>query len=217
MVVLIGMIACNKSNPPQPQTVNIVTYDTIKPSSYFPAYPGSYWVYDNDDTLKVEKYEKYVFNSAGYTALPDFDTLILPKLILNGIYNQNDVFAYVNGYSLSKSNNSDYRDPSFKYFLSLTEGSEFAIGGAFQGHQIKGKTIKVDTSIYIGTTHYENVIMVIQFDYACIVGIGGTPEGCATLREYYAKDVGLIKRETRNQLDGEFVKDIELVKYVINK
>ena len=60
-------------------------------------------------------------------------TLILPKLILNGVF-----FAYVNGYSISKSNASNYRDPAFKEFLSLTEGSEFTIGSAIQGHKITG-------------------------------------------------------------------------------
>ena len=60
--------------------------------------------------------------------------------------------------------------------------------------------------------------MTIQYDYACVLGTGGSPEDCATLREYFAKDVGLIKRETRNYpIEIEFVKDIELIKYKINK
>lgn len=186
---------------------------------YLPAFPGSYWIYDNNDTLKVaDQYEKYIFNSAGYTAVPDYDTLMLPKLILNGVFNQPDTYAYLNEYSISKSNESNYRDPAFKELLSLTEGSEFTIGGAIQGHKIKGKTIKVDTTIYIGTTEYKNVIMTIQYDYACVLGTGGSPEDCATLREYFAKDVGLIKRETRNYpIEIEFVKDIELIKYKLNK
>ena len=194
-------------------------YDTIKPLEYFPAYPGSIWIYDNNDTLKVEsQYEKFIFNSAGYAAVADYDTLILPKLILNGIYNPNDTFGYVREYSISQSNESNYRDPAFKEFLSLTEGAEFTIGGAIQGHKMTGKTIKVDTTIYIGTKKYENVIMTIQYDYACVSGTGGTPEDCATLREYYAKDVGLIKREKRNYPIGtDFVKDIELIKYEIDK
>ena len=62
------------------------------------------------------------------------------------------------------------------------------------------------------------MIITIQFDYACVSGSGGSPEDCATLREYYAKDIGLIKRETRNYpIDTDFVKDIELIKYKIIK
>jgi len=217
ITVLIGLISCEKDNETIPK--DIFVYDTIKPLDYFPAFPGSYWIYDNYDTLKVaDQYEKYIFNSAGYTAEPDFDTLILPKLILNGVFNSPDTFAYVNGYSISKSNMSNYRDPAFKELLSLTEGSEFTIEGAIQGHKITGKTIKVDTAINIGTTIYENVIITIQFDYAFVSGTGDSPEDCATLREYYAKGVGLIKRETRNYpIDTNFVKDFELIKYEIKK
>jgi len=217
ITVLIGLISCEKDNEKKPN--DSVIYDTIKPLDYFPAYPGSYWIYDNNDTLKVaNQYEKYIFNSSGYTAEPDYDTLILPKLILNGIFNSPDTFAYVNGYSISKSNESNYRDPAFKELLSLTEGSEFTIGGAIQGHKITGKTIKVDTTINIGTTEYKNVIITIQFDYACVSGTGGSPENCATIREYYAKDVGLIKRETRNYpINTDFLKDFELIKYEVKK
>ncbi len=212
ITILVGLTSCEKDI--ETKLDNSVNYNIIKPLDYFPAYPGSYWIYDNYDTLKVaEQYEKYIFNSEGYTAVPDYDTLILPKLILNGVF-----FAYVNGYSISKSNASNYRDPAFKEFLSLTEGSEFTIGSAIQGHKITGKTIKLDTTINIGTTEYKNVIITIQFDYACVYGKGGSPEDCATLREYYAKDVGLIKRETRNYpIDTDFVKDIELIKYEIKK
>lgn len=191
IVVLIGLISCNKEDKPKPQVG--VVYDTIKPLDYFPAFPGSYWIYDSHDTLKVaDQYERCVFNVAGYEAEPDYDTLVLPKLILNGVFNPSDTFAYVKGHAISKSQGSSYRDPAFKELLSLTEDSEFTIGAAVQGHKITGKAIKVDTTISIGARVYENVIMTIQFDYACVSGTGGTPEDCATLREYFAKNVGLI-------------------------
>jgi hypothetical protein len=216
LIILVGLISCKKDNEPKPD--DTIFYDTIKPLGYFPAFPGSFWIYDNNDTLKVVEYEKYVFNSAEYTLEPVYSTLILPKLILNGIYNRNDSFAYVREYSISKSSVSNYRDPVFKGLLSTVEGAEFRIGGAIQGHKITGKTIKVDTAVYIGPKKYENVIITIQFDYACISGTRGSVADCATLREYYAKDVGLIKREKRNHpLESDFVKDIELVKYEIKK
>lgn len=213
LLVLIGIISCKKDNEIKPN--DSVVYDTIKPLEYFPAFPGSYWIYDNNDTLKVaDQYEKYIYNSAGYTAPPDYDTLILPKLILNGIYNKPNEFAYVKEYSISQANGSDYRDPPFKTLLSLTEGSEFTIGGSYQNHAITGKTVKVDTVINIGATEYRNVIITIHFD----VAFNMSPEDCAHVREYYAKDVGLIKRETRNYpVETEFVTEIELVDYKINK
>ncbi len=230
------MIACEKNNEVTPNNHDIdhhdnndsnddhdsntdtvvCIYDTIKPLEYFPAFPGSYWVYNDHDTLKVaDQYEMYIFNSASYALEADYDTLILPKLLSNNIFNSADSFTYVNEYKITKSHNSNYKDPIFKGLLSLTEGAEFTIGAAVFNHQIIGKTIKVDTAINIGTTRYENVIVTIQFDKAAL--LGGTPEHCASVREYYAKGIGLIKREKRNYpIETEFVKSVELVEYKIN-
>ncbi len=211
--ILLVFYSCKKDNNTNTDGNN--HFDTIKPLSYFPAFPNSYWVYDNNETLKVaSQYEKHIYNTAGYTAVPEYDTLFLPKLILNNIYNKGDSTAFVKAYSISKESKSSYRDPTFKTILSLTKG-EFIIGGAFQGHEIIGKTISTDTTIYIGNKKYENVIAVIIFDYACQTA-GYSPEECATVREFYAENVGLIKRETRNfPLDTNFIKKIELVEYHI--
>lgn len=214
---LIGLMSCVKDNPTKPDT-NIV-YDTIKPLDYFPAFPGSYWVYDSNDTLKVaEDYELYVFNSAGYTAEPDYDTLVLPKLRSNRIYNSGDSCAFVNGYSISKGENSETRDPSFKSILSETEGSTFTIGGRWQYHQIMGKTIKTDTSIMIGDTKYDKVLITIEFDVACNEQGGYPVDSCAYKREYYAKGIGLIKRESGGYIPNEnWITDFELKEYDIKK
>lgn len=207
--MIAGLFSCEKSKEADPSLVAV--FDTIQPLEYFPAFPGSYWVYDNDDTLKVAgQYENYIFNSAGYTAVPDYDTLVLPKLILNGIYNPGDRFAYVNGYSISKASLSSYRDPAFKEILSLNKGDELLIDGAVQGHQITGRVIKADTSITIDDKTYEHVIVTIHFDRMCTMN-GFSESECAFKREYYAKGIGLIKRESRNYpIDTVFVKEIAL-------
>jgi len=215
IVLIIVLIACGKAPITPANNSSQVTYDTIFPLKYFPAYPGSYWIYDNGDTLKVEGFEKYIFNSESFDAVPKYDTLILPKLVLNGIYNFPDTFAFVKGYAISKSKNSDYRDPAFKDILSTTQGSEFTIGAAFQGHKLTGKTIKVDTTISIDGVSYDSVIVTIQFDYAC-TSMGDSPENCATIKEYYAKNVGLIKREKKAYaIDTVFIKDFELIDFEI--
>ncbi len=215
IIVLIGLISCEKDKEIKP--IESVAYDTIIPLDYFPAYPGSYWIYDNNDTLKVaDQYEKYIFNSAEYDEVPDYDTLILPKLILNGVFNPTDTFAYVNGYSISKERISDYRDPAFKYILSETEDSTFAIGGRFQIHQIIGKTIKTDTSIIIGSATYDNVLITIELDLACHEQGGYPIDSCAYKREYYAKGIGLIKRESGGYIpDENWTTDFELKEYNI--
>ena len=213
-MTVIGFISCDINNDTIP---NVEYFDTIQPLEYFPAYPGSYWVYSNNDTLRVaNQYEEYEYNSASYDAEPEYETLILPKLILNGIFNNTDSFAYVNGNSISKRIGSNYRDPAFKELLSLEEGTLFTIGGAFQNYQITGKTIKVDTTIIIGGITYENTIITIEYDEGCVSGALTSPENCAYKKEYYAKNIGLIKREKKNGLDTTYIADFELVSCFIN-
>lgn len=215
LAILTGLISCQKNNKNTPG--NTAIYDTVKPADYFPAFPGSFWVYDNDDTLKVaDQYEKYIFNAAGYTAEPDYDTLILPKLILNGIYNFNDSIARVKEYSISKAS-GNYRDPAFKEMLSTTEGGELIMGGAFQDHQIRGRVVKTDTTIEINGIRYDQVIITMHFDNFWS-GYGISETDYAFEREYFAKNIGLIKREVKNYpMDTVFQKDIELIEYKINR
>jgi len=211
-ILSVISLSCSKSNNEPAPTV---VFDTIFPGEYFPAFPGSWWLFDNGDTMKVAgRYEVFVFNAAGYTAEPDYDTLVLPKLIPNGIFNPPDEFAFVNGHSISKGSFAIYRDPAFKGLLSTVEGLEFAIGGAVQGHKITGKTINTDTAVYVGQNLYQDVIITIQFDYACVSGTSNSPEGCAYLREFYARNIGLIRRDTLN--GDEYVKAFELKEFFIN-
>ncbi len=218
LVIITGLISREKSKVTDFSDLCTEVFDTIRPLEYFPAFPGSYWVYDNGDTLKVAgQHEKYIFNSAGYTAVPDYDTLVLPKLILNGIYNLRDSFAYVNEYSISKASLSSYRDPAFKQILSLNEGDALLIGGDVQGHQITGRVIQADTSIAIDGKAYERVIVTIHFGRMCTMN-GGSEYECAFKREYYAKGVGLILRESRNYpVDTVFIKEIALSFFEINQ
>jgi hypothetical protein len=220
-LIVIFLFSCSKEIPTEapaskPATPTPLMLDTIKPLEYFPAYPGSYWKYSNNATMRVsDQYMMYVYNSASYSAPPHYDTLVLPQLSTEGIYPVGgDSYMYINEYSRSKGSPSSYRDPAFAGILETTEGKLFAIGGAFQGHAKAGQTIKTDTSIFIGTQQYEHVIVTVEFDYACRY-VGGLPvEECAYKREYYAKDIGLIKREIK---DSIFKTAFELVEYNINK
>ena len=222
ITVLIALTSCKKddeikSDDLKPNVSGV--HDTIKPLDYFPAFPGSYWIYDNYDTLKVaDQYEKYIFNSAEYSAVPDYDTLYLPKLILNGVYNPTDTFAFVREYSISKAGKSDYRAPSFKYIISEYEDSTFIIGGRIENHQIMGKTIKTDTSVTVGTKTYDDVLITIELDIACNEQGGYPIDSCAYKREFYANGVGLIKRESGGYIPNEnWITDFELKNYHINE
>ncbi len=201
-------------------TDNGLSYDTIKPLDYFPAFPGSYWIYDNNDTLKVaDQYQMFIF---GLNEIDPayYDTLLLPKLESSNIYNTDDSYGFVRRYEITAPSGAAYiQGPIYRGILSTKEDSIFIYGPSIQGHYPMAKTIKVDTSIYIGSKEYKNVIITIHWDDACISGgYGNSPEDCATLREYYGKDVGLIKREHRYYPNETlFTIHFELVDYYINK
>jgi hypothetical protein len=214
-LVLLG--SCRKKD--EILTNNSISYDTIKPLDYFPAFPGSYWTYTNNYTLKVAyQYKMFIFGlNSGDPMF--YDTLILPKLESTNVFTSYDDNGFVKGYELTAPSGVTYiPDPVYKCILSTKEDSIFVYGPSMQGHTPMAKTIKVDTSIYIGAMKYENVLITIHWDNAAIsAGLGNSPEECASLREYYAKGVGLIKREHRYiPNDTIFTTDFELVDYHIN-
>ncbi len=217
LLVLIGLISCDKEH--ETLTNKNVVYDTIKPLSYFPAFPGSYWIYDNGDTLRVaDQYQMFVEGIGNGDPL-FYDTIILPKLELNNIYMSYGLNGFVKQYELTTPSGASYiPSPTYQSILSTKMDSVFINGPPIQGHYLMAKTIAVDTVIYIGAIKYENVIVTMYWDDACITaGYGNSPEDCADLKEYFGKNIGLIKREHRYHADTIFIKDFELTDYHIEK
>lgn len=179
----------------------LVDYKTIEPLSYFPAYPGSYWVYNNGDTMKVSDFYE-PSGSVEYAQNGIKTFLLFPKLLANQTFSTSNI--YINEYQF---------EGSFKWpFLSITDGDVFAVSNYSQGHQRFRKTIKKDTSIVIGNTTYSKVIVVAEFESLC-----GYGEECYELKYYFAEDVGLIKREYRNWQDSLFYSEFELETFFINQ
>ncbi len=215
LLVFIGLISCDKKE--EVFASQNVVYDTIKPLSYFPAFPGSYWIYDNGDTLRIaDQYQMFIFGLA--TGDPLFyDTLILPKIEPCNVYWSNGENGFVKGYELTAPSGVTYiPSPTYHSLLSTKLDSIFIYGPSVQGHMPMAETMAVDTVIYIGSVKYEHVIVTMYWDEACISGgYGNSPEDCADKREYYAKNIGLIKREHRYHNDTIFYKDFELLDYHI--
>ena len=210
ILMLLGavLLGCEKKESEAPLII-----EKVEPLSYFPAFPNSWWKYNNGDTLKVAPaYETHIFNSSSYTAVEDLDTLRLPRLILNGFFNPQDSLAYILEHSISKASNSSYRDPSFIKLLTTTEGSNFVIKSSWMGMGLNGRTTRIDTSIVVQGRTFENVIEVIHY----VVGCPGTFQDCTVSREYYAKDVGLIRRDNKELFDSQFSTEFELVDYSIS-
>ena len=204
-LLFIALFSCEKESD---ETIGVLP---IEPLEYFPAYPGSYWVYSNNDTLKVaDEYKSYTYQvyENGLTN----KTGLFPQLILNGIYNKGASIAYVNEYSISAR--EYWHDAPFPFIsiLSPTKGKIF-FSYNMDSHSLIGQTVIIDTSITINNVLYDDVIVTLYYDGHFI----GTREEIADKKEYYAKDIGLIKRETRDfPNDTLFTTDFYLISYHVN-
>ena len=187
--------------------------EKIVPEAYFPAYPGSYWIYTNQDTLQVNPtYEKCTYRSSPFDAVPEYATLLLPRLKNNEIFGG----CFIKGYEITNLSGLAH-DQYFREILSETQGREFYITSSYSGFQRRGVTITNDTTLSINGKIYENVIITLQYDMHW-VDQGIALNECAYLKEYYAKDVGLIRRESRYfPVEIAFKVDFEIVKYEIKK
>lgn len=204
------MISCEKNGTTDEEPI----LDTIPPGEYFPVYPGSWWVYQKGDTLKTaDDYQEFTYIS-DCDDLRNTRSLALPLFLDNNIYGS----RYVNRYMLSNPF-LDCRYPlPFIPVLSDTLGQVFVKGVPDLYHHLLGKTIAKDTSIKINGVVYEDVIITIEYDRACSESSGYTPVQCATMKEYFARGIGLIKREKgRNIVYTEWETEYEIRDFHINK
>ncbi|MBP1644647.1 MAG: hypothetical protein H6Q16_222 [Bacteroidetes bacterium] len=193
----IGFIACDGEDDfvfpepfstPRPSPA-VPDYDTILPKEYFPAFPGSYWVYNNTDTLRVmEDYQLYIYRRyLDYYGVEYVDdTIVLPKFYPNSIYGD----VLILRYEISNFRGS-HNEPAWKGILSETLGGVFYQSASEFGNQNIGMTVAVDTTIIVNGVTYNDVIVTVLYNRAFML----PPELCFYYRDYYAKGVGLIKRE----------------------
>lgn len=209
LFLVVAVTSCTKDK------VYVPNYELIEPLSYFPAYPGSIWIYSNNDTIRVsDNYETCIYDMNSNPATDDYDTILLPRIFSNGSVFPSGVF--VKEYAVTNTINSNYNNPAFNSILSETIGG-FYYGNPFAGSQVVQATVIEDTTILIGTVEYNNVLATIKYNSGCISFGGGTPEECATRRRFYAKDIGLIKQESKSALLTGYTEDFVITHYAINK
>ncbi|PBQ32619.1 hypothetical protein CNR22_12840 [Sphingobacteriaceae bacterium] len=218
-IAFILLISCTKKqvaeqpnpqqpDPQQPQPELPQKIDTIKPSSYFPAFPGSYWKYMNEqgDTLTHRTsagYEKDKVNEYSQGTVTKTTTAYVPKY--------NNIFIW-NGYAHS---HIKYRTMPLADLVAIVddnfvEGREWR-STSFVGSGNAGtgcKILKKDTAIVIDGKTYYPTIVVGTYGY-------GNPESTPILisKSYYTKDIGLVVTEKLLPLKDT----LRLVEYHINK
>lgn len=184
-------VGCEETNQP-----------FVLPEKYFPAYPESYWVYSNGQTVKIEPgYHKQPYQpEAGLPQSSDY--VFVPKIDNNYIYK----------YSITQ--NSTVKP--LKTLLKTVPGPAWIVN-RWEGEDVYRKVVATAETVTLSRAidndnHnvFDSVIVVIEY-------IGAANEEVWTYRESYAPNVGMIKREI-NLSDSSAVPhtEMELVRYHIN-
>lgn len=194
-VAILLFASCKKDNP----------LDVIVPKEYLPAYPGSYWDYTNGERISV--HTEYVVHSYGESInSPSKSTEKLVPKIGN---------EYLYEYKITQ-NSIVY---PLKQLLTETVSSSWIVN-ELNGENYYRKTIEIIDTMYIklpsdndalDSVLYLNTLVVVEYTDSMTVEKWNT-------KEYYSKNVGLIRSEVNNPYDNiDPVVQKQLIYYYISK
>lgn len=211
LIILLNVFGCKKkedNSPIVPDTtshvqIDTTVIDTIFPGNYFPAYPGSHWTYltsdgdtnfhSTDSTYKIFSHYDPFYNendSSLYYA-PLYDGSIVKKyLISNGPINR-----WTNGWIRIL--------PESIYVSVLYE--EYEYRPTFLQY---GQIWTIDTSMNINSFHFDSVLVVTELS-----GPSGTE--IVIGKTYYAKNVGIVKKERMNYI-GTISYEENIIDFFVN-
>ena len=191
LFILLIIFSCIKREEPE----------IIYPKSYFPAYPGSYWVYNNGQTVKVDQnYHLHSYEN-NISSNNKTEEVYVPRI--NG--------QYVYEYSITQNSTLI----PLKKLLSETADESWIVD-YWNGKNVSRKIVSINDSIAIVDTifgidtTFKSVISVIEYSEEF-------GEENWFSKEYYVKYIGLIRKETNNYQDTlDPVIEFYIVDYSIN-
>ncbi len=186
------LTSCEKENltvdntVPDEDSISLLpVYDTVPMGEYFPAYPNSYWIYLNldGDTVIHKTDTIYSLHSNYHPYQNPYDTTKYYACKYDG--------RTVKKYELSVRSNHYVHETSWETILpdNLYEGNLFLKHYSWPYTYSSGRILKIDTTVMLNSTSYDSVIIVLEY---LGPGIGCVPHG----KTYYAKNIGIIKKET---------------------
>jgi hypothetical protein len=224
IILLVGIfyISCESSD----EIINVVPiYDTIKPLSYFPVFPGSYWRYviyknfNDDISFDSETDTSYSYDSVSseyllhsYLIMPDWD---LNNNVYIERYSDTVYVPFLNGEPIYGYNRIDeaaqLSAPTYyqKYpFLSETLGDKFYTHyydprWDYLGPYMEVVEKKVDT--------HNDSIIVLRGDYY------GNYNNYVVDNYIYKKDVGLVFYYVTSKVHTDTLYRKKLIDYYIKK
>jgi hypothetical protein len=160
--------------------------ETIFPKEYFPAYPASYWIYSNGETVKVD---------AGYH-LHSYEDSINSNHKTEAVYVPRIDGQYVYEYGITQNST---RVP-LKNLLQESVSTSPWVVEYWNGKPVYRKVLAVNNTVVLYDSIYNidetftNVISVIEYAQEL-------SDTNWFVKEYYAQYVGLIRKEINNYQD----------------
>lgn len=192
---IVLVVGCENESPDIELNNNeLKKFDTIFPGDYLPAFPGSYWIYSDGDTIKTGKdFELSIIYEPHYdfsTGVDMFDTCIAIDTAYFPIYGNKILNRYTTYWW-----SSNVRCAKFK-LLDEIEGSGWTISSSkndWSGMSVKSKDSRI---VLPNQISYDSVIVMV-YNYTI------NNYNITKYEYYYAKNIGFIGSKTiYDQLSG---------------
>lgn len=185
-IIVFLFVSCKKD-----KTINDDCTDIEQPGEYFPAFPNSWWEYtdQNNNPIRFEISSNYeMCDGKCRPIFLNLDKCISKNSIRHTIYIGQGYFTTVSSPIYSLSIDSVLWCPVS--FVTL-HGQYAAASGSSDIRYIR-ITKNIDTSLIIDGNNYINVIEVYEYDKLV---------SNHRYLDYFAKGIGLIKRDSLNASD----------------
>ena|SRR5690554_1904562 len=190
LFVTVNMISCEKEEYINTGQGNTRCFDPEIPGEYFPAYANSWWKYfdENNEIFEIKIAQNYQeYEGECSPILENMNRCIQGNALLQPFYAGLGTSGVAASPIYSTVLDSVLICPiSFATF----EYQEFFLGS--NGIRYRRKATTIDTSISVNSTVYENVLVMYEYHIF---------DSLHRYYDYFAKDIGLIKRDSVNPQD----------------
>lgn len=204
LVFLFNLSGCDKNDDSEIIEETSCTNQQI-PGEYFPAFPKSYWNYFNYNNELVRFEISTDYQECEGECRPVFTNL-------NKCIQGNSLIQrFYAGLGTSATVNSPiYSTIIDSILVCPISFSTFKQQDAFLGQEdvrYRRTATKSDTTIIVNEVNYSNVLIVYEFDRF---------DSLHRYYDYFAKDIGLIKRDSVNSSDSaDLIEILRLENYLI--
>jgi hypothetical protein len=210
-LLLLTLVSCKKDAD---ELYDELPTETIYPSEYFPAYPGSYWNYINSigDTIQFNTEPEYFKHTFSYNIYSNsFQTAKAYVPIWNGLsffplYMESKLTYYVYGNMVILG---EYYDKAGKLFTTNVGEKWIVVSPSHTfSSRIERRVEQKYSVLNIDGTDYNDVILVADY------WLSSTSSDSLVSEYYFAKNIGLIKSYRKLQHTAD--SSLKILSYYIN-